>query len=951
MQPPSAASVQLGMAAALVHAVRVWPALARPATGALAAAALLPLLTDPRRAALLAARAAGPAARLGAAAAAVWAACSLAWWALCAAAGGAGATLRAIAARSPAAAPAPARYSAVLALAVLALRVMRGCWLHPTADAALTQLYWAMRERVSGGEAARAAGFPLGADDISAPWLTKVLQGRFPGIKVKSVRMEPVGADMGNASTFYRLYCSYAAGSPEGPATMMIKLPKRDLTNRVMFAATQMYRSEAGFYAHIRSDFPLEGPETYAADYREQGANFYVLMSDLAGRFRFPKEVDGCTPQEGLAVVRALAKFHATFWQSPRLEPGGDLSWVISQQDPRLSLPGPFMKAGWKAFLRRLGGRVPLSIERSGLSIAPHAKAIQDWQGEQPWTLAHCDAHLENITFRESDGAVGLYDWQLMRRGKGMIDVAHFVGGSCDAERGHSDGALLEAYVAALRAEGVEYSLEQAWLDYKMSLAILFCWHVSAAIAIPFDTEAHLDYDALVLRLCDAVVRSDALTCALAVAAAPRGLAPPLTTPGPRDHAAAVGQRGELHRCVYTPPPPPGLKSTLKRAAALAMVSSKGGHHGQKQGVEGASPARLEGAHRVDWAAGTPAARYAFDSYYLSGFADPGTGSPSVALRCCHRGEGPGEIWCMVHVPGIGALRAAVHPGSDAHTQVSGGGITAAAGGGELRLEMVAPMAEWRARFTGTLVSADGAEHNASLCLTWTRAMDPFSFGAHISRPAIAAALAAEPWSRAFFNELRASHQEHYEQFGAVTGELTLDGKTHTVQCKGMRDRAWGLRDWAYFPRYTTHYFVARSEGLPDTFFNVTIVSLPTMTHMISGFVAPEGKAPAVPIDEMSGVLPQLGDDGVPPLSYSFGFSAGGEQYEFRAKVREGLTQGLDMGEGSMWVNFRWTDYEVARRGPRGALFIGAGASEFGYRYRNAQPFRPTDPTLRPTDH
>eukprot|EP01065_Artemidia_motanka_P023707 TRINITY_DN2837_c0_g1_i1.p1 TRINITY_DN2837_c0_g1~~TRINITY_DN2837_c0_g1_i1.p1 ORF type:complete len:705 (+),score=123.35 TRINITY_DN2837_c0_g1_i1:768-2882(+) len=681
-----------------------------------------------------------------------------------------------------------------------------------------------------------------------------------------------------------------------------------------------------------------------------RGANFYVLMSDLAGKFRFPKEVHGCEPVEAVAAVRALATFHARFWQSPRLRLGGDLSWVVSQDDPRLSLPGTFMKAGWKAFLRRLGGRLPDYVVERGLSLAPHAKAVQDWQAQAPWTLVHGDAHLENMLFRDAAGGVevGLYDWQLMRRGKGMLDVAHFVGGSCDTHRGHDEMELLRQYVSALESCGVEgYTLEAALLDYRMSLATLFCWHVSAAIAIPFDTEAHVDYDMLALRICAAVARNDALTVAIHVAAAPKGLAPCLALPGPPDHFRAVGPAQPLHCCSYTVPPAPSTRASLKRAIALKMVSAKGGHHGQSHKT--ASPLARESAHDVTWAKGTDVARFAFDSYYLSGFAVH-EDSPSVALRCCHRGKGDGEIWCMVRVPGTGNLRAPVHPGSNAQTTVSGGGITSSTAGGCLRLQMREPLQEWTAEYKGALVTDDGTELQAELSLTWKRAMDVFSFADDASRPAVAAALAAEPWSRAFFDELRASHQEHYEQFGAVEGELHLAGRTIPVRCKGMRDRAWGLRDWAYFPRYTTHYFTARAEGQPDTFFNVTIVSLPTMTHMISGFVAAEGGA-GVPVDEMSGVLPALGDHGIPPTKYSFGFSAAGQRYDFRAMVNSGDTQGLNMGEDRMWVNFRWTRFEVIRHGRDPVTFVGFGASEFGYRFADAQPHRTTDRSLRPTEH
>ena len=96
--------------------------------------------------------------------------------------------------------------------------------------------------------------------------------------------------------------------------------------------------------------------------------------------------------------------------------------------------------------------------------------------------------------------------------------------------------------------------------------------------------------------------------------------------------------------------------------------------------------------------------------------------------------------------------------------------------------------------------------HRASFDVEWQATMDHFSFGTNVSPRLTAKAIALEPFSREFFDELKASHQEHYEQFGVTAGSLTVrDGAwagEHPVLGHGMRDRAFGLRRWGYMQRY-----------------------------------------------------------------------------------------------------------------------------------------------------
>jgi hypothetical protein len=265
-----------------------------------------------------------------------------------------------------------------------------------------------------------------------------------------------------------------------------------------------------------------------------------------------------------------------------------------------------------------------------------------------------------------------------------------------------------------------------------------------------------------------------------------------------------------------------------------------------------------------------------------------------------------------------------------------------------MRFTCVEPMVEWAVAFRGRLRNTvSGRSAGAELTLTWTRAMSVFSFGTDVSPKLTARALALETFSREWGDELKAAHQEHYEQFGATRGALTLAGNTIPVSGHGMRDRAFGQRRWSYMARYVSQYFYTGAHA--ERFFNVTLASLPALSNAKFGFVLDreQGKDQdrAAPVDFMSGDFPSLCADGTPPKELWLAFVADDITYTMKCSVEDGDTLPLDMGPGGMLVNLRFATYEISWVDPRyGTLRCekGFGASEFGYRFQGADPGKPS---------
>ena len=89
-----------------------------------------------------------------------------------------------------------------------------------------------------------AAWVPSGIDDVTPEWLTEAI-----GLSVNDIHAERIAEDSGFASLLYRVRLS---GSPELPATVIVKLPGSPEARGAMDMLGG-YRREIAFYRASRA--------------------------------------------------------------------------------------------------------------------------------------------------------------------------------------------------------------------------------------------------------------------------------------------------------------------------------------------------------------------------------------------------------------------------------------------------------------------------------------------------------------------------------------------------------------------------------------------------------------------------------------------------------------------------------------------------------------------------
>ena len=340
---------------------------------------------------------------------------------------------------------------------------------------------------------------PERLDDLTPEWLTAALRetGELgPTGTVTSVDRQILGEGEGFLGDLARLTLGYEG--EEGPATVIAKMPK--LANRAMGELLGAYERESCFYDDLAADLPLETPRVYYGDFdrdvtseRQEAAlkladrtprllagrmtqlakwisgrkkRRYILLLEDIGDAEPGDQLTGVSPERCAAVLAAIARMHAAFWNSEAVE---NRFWLMPLSIDTRIRHGLF-RDSQPAFRERFAhlmdddfGRALAWVEKNGIA------AVRTLQQGAPVTLLHCDLRLDNVAFR--DGEPIVFDWQLVRRGPAAYDVAYFLSGASPDLTREDEAGLLRGYHAALGDLGVrDYSFAAFERDYHLGL-------------------------------------------------------------------------------------------------------------------------------------------------------------------------------------------------------------------------------------------------------------------------------------------------------------------------------------------------------------------------------------------------------------------------------------------------------------------------------------------------
>ncbi|QSA98902.1 phosphotransferase [Methylococcus sp. EFPC2] len=342
-----------------------------------------------------------------------------------------------------------------------------------------------------------------GPSDLSVPWAQRIVSHHAADARVSDVQLQSV--DVGTTTRF-RVVVEHDA--PDRlPTRWFVKVPSTTLKSRVVTGLPRFMHKEVRFYRDVSHSVPVKLAPSLAAQSRF-GRGATLVLSDVTEFGGVPgNPSDALSFRQASQVVEHLAQFHAQFWNKPALVHRHRwLSGSVSAEDVLGTVMAvPLMKRG----LSLAGDLVPAGFHAPALRYARRRREVMRRLALGPKTLVHHDCHPGNL-FWTSQGQPGLLDWQLVRMGEGMGDVAYFLATSLEPEcrRAHEE-ALLDLYLCALERHGVaELDEVQARLRYRAHLAYPFeAMLLTLAIGGLMDLDSNLG---LIRRATAAVTDHDA---------------------------------------------------------------------------------------------------------------------------------------------------------------------------------------------------------------------------------------------------------------------------------------------------------------------------------------------------------------------------------------------------------------------------------------------------------
>jgi len=245
---------------------------------------------------------------------------------------------------------------------------------------------------------------------------------------------------------------------------------------------------EVRFYGQLAAAMsaPLV-PRCFEAVWEADTKEWHLLLEDLDESHALPTPWPlPPTQAQCERILRTLARFHAQWWDDPRL--GVSVGTWPTEEAAKQQLQVAAER--FRSFIDRLGDR--LSRERRELyerylEAAPRLRARLRLQCNL--TVIHADAHVWNFLLPRDDGDdVRIFDWDTWRPGLASNDLAYMMAMHWYPDRRRRlERPLLDHYHAALVAHGVQgYNRRALDDDYRLSVLFQILVPVwQAALDIP----------------------------------------------------------------------------------------------------------------------------------------------------------------------------------------------------------------------------------------------------------------------------------------------------------------------------------------------------------------------------------------------------------------------------------------------------------------------------------
>jgi len=353
---------------------------------------------------------------------------------------------------------------------------------------------------------------PAGPEQLDAEWLTSALQSRdvlVAPVAVSGFDSTVLGEGKGFTGRVLRLDVRYD-DETDSPASIIAKFPPASPEAREALHYYRLYEKEIAFYRDLASSVFFRVPDSYYGDVNLETGEFVLLLEDLAPAIPFDI-VEGVAPDEARHVVRDMARHHAQWWESAKLD---RFEWLRPFDDQAEGDQEKY-QAAYPVFLDKVGDLLPDGIAALGARLLDKSAWIKTRIAASPVTFLHGDFHPNNL-FLEGKGderRLAVVDWQVCSVGQGTRDLMYFVTTALIPEhREAHETEFLELYHSELVANGVgDFSLSDVVEGYRFALLDLLQFFTIVIFLLDFEVndEARAVRDLIIARWGGAIAAHD----------------------------------------------------------------------------------------------------------------------------------------------------------------------------------------------------------------------------------------------------------------------------------------------------------------------------------------------------------------------------------------------------------------------------------------------------------
>lgn len=270
----------------------------------------------------------------------------------------------------------------------------------------------------------------------------------------------------------------------------LIKEAGNDVSTRSFFiktikydADTHVYDSlslkEVEFYKFIQNidNVKLPMPKCFDSYISEDKAKYLLLLEDVSEEFSGPDQNEFCSENIWISAASSLAKFHAAFWNSEKIE---NKSVSIDSKE-KLNFHIKSARENYDKFIKYVGNRfdnetIKMYEHAIKISLELEMERYERLADKNNITLIHGDSHIYNFMFPHNKNKTPIIvDFQFWNAGIGAGDVAHLTREAFPKEgREKLHRLIIEKYHETLLKQGVQgYSFEDCLKDYRKQVACM----------------------------------------------------------------------------------------------------------------------------------------------------------------------------------------------------------------------------------------------------------------------------------------------------------------------------------------------------------------------------------------------------------------------------------------------------------------------------------------------